>query len=69
LPNEDVTQDGVSELVAQRTSGLSRATLRRLIKNGEIRATKVGGARRIDEHSLEKYMRDRGYAEQLRLFG
>ena len=69
MPNEDVTQDGVSELVAQRFSGLSRATLRRLIKNGEIRAMKVGGARRIDKHSLEHYMRDRGYAEQLRLFG
>jgi len=69
LPNEDVTQDGVSELEAQRFSGLRQATLRRLIKNGEIRAMKVGGARRIDKHSLEHYMRDRGYAEQLRLFG
>jgi excisionase family DNA binding protein len=69
LPNEDVTQDRVSELKAQQFSGLSRATLRRLINNGEIRATKVGGARRIDKHSLEYYMRDRGYAEQLRLFG
>jgi hypothetical protein len=68
LPNEDVTQDVVSELVAQRFSGLSRATLRGLTKNGEIRATKVGGATMIDMRTLEMYMRDHGYAEQLRLF-
>jgi len=68
LPNERETQDWVSELEAQRISGLSRATLRRLIKNGEIRATKVGGARMIDKRSLEEYMRGHDLAEQLRLF-
>ena len=68
MPNERETQDWVSELEAQRFSGLSRATLRRLIKNGEIRATKVGGATMIDKHSLEEYMRDHDLAEQLRLF-
>ena len=68
MPNEQVTQDWVSEAEAQRLSGLSLATLRRLIKTGEIRAKKVGGATMIDKHSLEEYMRDHGLAEQLRLF-
>jgi hypothetical protein len=63
LPNEDVTQDWVSEQEAQQFSGLSQETLRMLVKNNEI-----GGATMIDKHSLEKYMRDHGYAEQLRLF-
>ena len=68
MSNERVTHDEVSELEAQRFSGFGRATLRRLVRNGEIRATKVGGATRIDKHSLEEYMRDHDLAEQLRLF-
>ena len=63
-----MNQNWISELEAQRFSGFSRATLRRLIKNGEIRATKVGGATMIDKDALAKYMRDHGYAEPLRLF-
>jgi excisionase family DNA binding protein len=68
LPYEYVTRNWISYLEAQRLSGLSRGTLRRLIKNGEIRATMVGGATMIDKHFLEEYMRDHDLAEQLRLF-
>ena len=63
MPNQKVTQDWVSEQEAQRISGLSRETLLMLIEIG-----KIGGATMINKHSLEKYMRDHGYAEQLRLF-
>jgi hypothetical protein len=68
LPNENVSQDWVGYPEAQRFSGLGRRTLRRLSRNGRLRATKIGGATMIDMHSLENYMRDHGYAEQLRLF-
>jgi excisionase family DNA binding protein len=53
---------------AQRFSGLSRGTLRRLIRDGRLRATKIGGEMRIDKRSMEKYMHDHGIAQQLRLF-
>jgi excisionase family DNA binding protein len=68
VPNERVNQDWVGYPDAQRLSGFSQGTLRRLIRNGQLRATKIGGATMIDLHSLKKYMRDHGYAEQLRLF-
>jgi excisionase family DNA binding protein len=68
LPNENDPDLSYSELEAQRTSGLNRRTLRRLMRNGQLRATKIGRVTRIDKHSLAKYMHDHGYAEQLRLF-
>jgi excisionase family DNA binding protein len=68
LPNENDPDLSYSELEAQRFCGFSRRTLRRLIKDGQLRATKIGGEMRIDKRSLEKYMHDHGYAQQLRLF-
>ena len=68
MPDRNVGQNGISELEAQRFSGLSRSTLRKLVSDGQLRATKIGMAGRIDKHSLESYMRNHGYAEQLRLF-
>jgi excisionase family DNA binding protein len=68
LTNEDVSQDWVGYPEAQRLSGLSWVTLRRLVRNGQLRDMKTGRATRIDKHSLENYMRNHGYAEQLRLF-
>jgi excisionase family DNA binding protein len=56
LPNEDVNQDWVGYPEARRLSGLSRATLRRLVRNGQLRATKVGRATRIERHSLEVFV-------------
>ncbi len=66
MPNENVTW--VSYTEAEQRSSISRRTLRRLIKDGQLRATKIGGEMRIDKRSLEKYMHDHGYAQQLRLF-
>jgi excisionase family DNA binding protein len=68
LPNENVSQDWVGYPEAQRFSGLGQRTLSRLIRSGRLSATKIGGAMMIDKHSLDKYMSDHGYAEQLRLF-
>lgn len=42
---------------AEELSGLSRATLWRLISSGEVEAAKVGRAVRINLHSLDAYMR------------
>jgi excisionase family DNA binding protein len=68
LPSENIRQDLIGYPEAERFSGFSRRTLRRLIGNGQLRAAKIGRAMRIDKHSLEKYMHDHDYAEQLRLF-
>jgi excisionase family DNA binding protein len=53
---------------AQQISGLGRTKLWQLISSGEIRAARVGKAVRINRQSIEEYMRDHDYAEQLRLF-
>ena len=66
MAHENVTWVGYTE--AGQLSGFSRKTLRRLTRNGRLRATKISGAVMIDKHSLGKYMGDHGYAEQLRLF-
>ena len=68
MPNENVTQDWIDLTEAEWFSGLSQRTLRRLIRNGQLRATKIGQAMMIDKHSLENYMRDHNFGEQLRLF-
>ena len=57
MPNETVREDWVDYPEAERLSGLSRTTLRRLIRDGLLRATKVGRVRRIDKHSLEAFMK------------
>jgi excisionase family DNA binding protein len=56
LPNENVRQDWVGYPKAQRFSGLSQRTLRKLIGNGELCATKIGRATKIDKRSLEAFM-------------
>jgi excisionase family DNA binding protein len=43
---------------AERFSGLSRATLRRLIANGQLRAIKVGRATKLDKRSLEIFVKN-----------
>jgi len=53
---------------AQRLSGLGRTTLWILVRSGEVKAAKIGRAVRISRQSLEEYMHDHDYAEQLRLF-
>jgi excisionase family DNA binding protein len=57
LPSENGAQDWVSYPVeAERFSGFNRRTLRRLVRNGQLRATKIGGAMMIHMHSLEAYV-------------
>jgi excisionase family DNA binding protein len=56
LPNENVSQEWAGYLEAERFSGLSRTALRRLLRNGQLRAAKIGRATRIDKHSLEAFM-------------
>jgi len=68
MANENVNQVWVSYLEAQLFSGLSQGTLRRLVRADQLRGTKIGRSNKIDKHSLEDYMRNHGYAEQLRLF-
>ncbi len=66
--NENITHDWVDLTEAERFSGISRRTMRRLIRNGQLRATKIGQEMMIDKHSLRRYMRDHNFGEQLRLF-
>jgi excisionase family DNA binding protein len=56
LPNENVGRDWVGYSEAERFSGFSRGTLRRLIGNSQLRATKIGRVTRIDKRSLEAFM-------------
>lgn len=65
MPNGNLTQDSVSYLEAQRFSGLSRGTLRRLVRNDQLRATKVGRTTRINKHSLEAYVENHPTQPQL----
>ena len=65
MKNEDASQDWVGYPEAQRLSGLSQATLRRLISNGQLRTTKVGRATRIDKHSLEAFVENHPTQPQL----
>jgi excisionase family DNA binding protein len=53
---------------AKQVSGLGRTKLWRLISSGEVKAAKIGRAVRISRQSLEQYMHDHDYAEQMRLF-
>jgi excisionase family DNA binding protein len=65
VPNENISQDWVGFPEAKRFSGLSRRTLRRLIGNRQLRATKIGRATRIDKHSLEAFVENHPTQPQL----
>ncbi len=56
LPNEHVARDWVSYPEAERFSGVGRGTLRKLVRNGQLRAAKTGQVTRIDKHSLRFFM-------------
>jgi excisionase family DNA binding protein len=55
----DVTQEWVSYPEAERYSSLSHTTLWRYVKNGEIRAARVGRSVRIYAPSLREFMEGR----------
>lgn len=52
-----VTQEWVTYRQAEEISGLSRTTLWRLMRAGEVEAAKVGRAVRINRQSLDAYMK------------
>lgn len=52
-----VTQEWVTYRQAEEISGLSRTTLWRLVRAGEVEAAKVGRAVRINRRSLDAYMK------------
>ncbi len=48
---------------AERYSGLGRSTLWKLVKDGHIRAAKVGKAVRLSRQSLDEYMERHLFAD------
>lgn len=54
-------REWISYREASALVGLSRGTLHKLISNGEVRATKVGKAVRINRQSLEQWMETHPY--------
>jgi excisionase family DNA binding protein len=48
---------------AERYSGLGRSTLWRLVKDGHIRAAKVGKAVRLSRRSIDSYMEEQSIAD------
>ncbi len=46
----------ISYADAERLVGLSRVTLWRLLKSGEVKSASIGRARRISRQSLEDYL-------------
>lgn len=52
-----VAQEWVTYRQAEEISGLSRTTLWRLVRAGEVEAAKVDRAVRINRDSLDAYMR------------
>lgn len=59
LLKERVMPEWASYAEAERFSGLSHATLYRLIHNGELKAARVGRSVRIHLPSLNQFMEER----------
>jgi len=57
-------REWISYREASALVALSRGTLHKLISNGEVRATKVGKAVRINRPSLESWMNQHPYANR-----
>ena len=55
MRSENVSQGWVGYPEAQRLTGFSRLTLRKLVKNGWLRATNVDRETRFDKHVLEAF--------------
>ena len=54
---EPARREWVSYAEAERYSALSRTTIGRCVKRGEIQAAHVGRAMRISRQSLEEFMK------------
>jgi excisionase family DNA binding protein len=48
---------------AERYSGLGRSTLWKLVKDGHIRAARVGKAVRLSRRSIDSYMEEQSIAD------
>ena len=53
----EMTREWLSYKEAEQLVGLSRSTLWRLVRDGELTVRKVGRAARISRESLDAYMR------------
>ena len=60
---ENVTSEWLTYRQARELVGLSRTTLWQLVSAGEVQASRIGKAVRIDRRSLENYMRRHSVVE------
>lgn len=60
---ENVTSEWLTYRQAGELVGLSRTTLWQLVSAGEVQASRIGKAVRIDRRSLENYMRRHSVVE------
>jgi excisionase family DNA binding protein len=51
-----VRKEWLSYADAEKYCGLSRVTLWRLVRGGQVRAARVGRSVRLDRRSLQQYM-------------
>jgi excisionase family DNA binding protein len=63
LERVDVQREWLSYEEARRMVGLSRTTLYRLARSGEIRAAQIGRSVRLDRSSLEQFMQRQSVAD------
>ena len=56
MEGSTVEREWFNYLEAERFAGLSRTTLWRLVRSGDVKAARVGRAVRISRRSLEEYM-------------
>ena len=59
MPTGNLREDSIGFTEAQQFSGLSRGSLRKLIRDGRLRASKVGRATKINKRSLEIFVKNR----------
>ncbi len=69
MPNENIREDWIGYPEAERFTGFSRRTLRRLVRNGQPRAARMGQVTRIDKHSLEAFVEHHATQPKLPGFG
>jgi excisionase family DNA binding protein len=63
LEQVEVRREWLSYEEAHRMVGLSRTTLYRLARSGEIRAAQIGRSVRLDRSSLEQFMQRQSVAD------
>ena len=56
MEGSPIEREWFSYLEAEQFAGLSRTTMWRLVRSGEVKAARVGRAVRISRRSLEEYL-------------